>query len=624
MAPFRVIIVGGSIAGLALANMLEQYEIDYVLLEKYPTIAPQVGAGFAIQPNGARILQQLGCYKPLEAANEPVNSLSNVSFDGSLRMYEPEFGRWQEESHGSKMRFMDRRKVIETLFENLRDKSKILTSREVIKLFSHSDGVEIETGMVLSSMDILSLAQMEFIVGFDERFNEWQLKTLVEIFSRKMMVSFTCEYRAIFGISKAPEGIVPDQAFKWFGEGRNYLCAPGPNGTLYWIFDMKNEDKTQGKSIPRYTENDIEEAVKLYRGDVIKDGVTFGDLFDNRIRASMVPVEEGILKTCFYKRIVLLGDSWHKVNALGGLGGNTAIQSAATLANELKDAIIDEEPPSEALVEHSHQLQKMEALETPVTKFIQLKLAKYLSPEIMANATCQWYAWAPRLKHLPLSPQSNFLPFADEIKMKPKRRSKIITLLFALFLIIVVFLLYPHLQQKEAIVTYEAKKSLFTRLTGLDKDRSLQLHYNLSITIITAIISIESYRMSLGLSLLGSALPFGIASIFVGWEFVAPAYFALFVFHTGTKSYYYPCPRSIDLAAAQAFVFAYLVNYIPPIVCTFACSTFPSLLWSISHATLPLAIRPLAKWHCASLHWQYSRTGYSMGRSRHEVHNSLF
>ena len=33
---------------------------------------------------------------------------------------------------------------------------------------------------------------------------------------------------------------------------------------------------------------------------------------------------------------------------MGGLGGNTAIQSAATLANELKDAIIDEEPPSEA------------------------------------------------------------------------------------------------------------------------------------------------------------------------------------------------------------------------------------------------------------------------------------
>jgi len=149
----------------------------------------------------------------------------------------------------------------------------------------------------------------------------------------------------------------------------------------------------------------------------------------------------------------------------------------------------------------------MEALETPVTKFIQLKLAKYLSSETMANVTCQWYAWAPRLKHLPLPPQSNLLPFADEIKMKPKRRSKFITLLFALFLTAVVFLLYPHLQQEEAIVTYEAKKSLFTRLTGLDRDRSLQLHYNLSITIITAIISIESYRLSLGLSLLGRWVP---------------------------------------------------------------------------------------------------------------------
>jgi len=189
--------------------------------------------------------------------------------------------------------------------------------------------------MALSSMEILSLARTEFIVGFDVRFNELQLKTLpVEIFSRKMMVcllplsvqlfisltpgiAFTCEYRAIFGISKAPEGIVPDQAFKWFGEGRNYLCAAGPNGTLYWIFDMKNEEKTQGKSIPRYTEKDIDQAVALYRGDVIKDGVTFGDLFDNRIRASMVPVEEGILKNCFYKRIVLLGDSWHKVGYIG-------------------------------------------------------------------------------------------------------------------------------------------------------------------------------------------------------------------------------------------------------------------------------------------------------------------
>lgn len=62
---FKVIIVGGSVAGLSMANMLEQFDIDYVLLEAYPHIAPQVGASIGILPNGFRILDQLGCFQPI-------------------------------------------------------------------------------------------------------------------------------------------------------------------------------------------------------------------------------------------------------------------------------------------------------------------------------------------------------------------------------------------------------------------------------------------------------------------------------------------------------------------------------------------------------------------------------
>lgn len=46
---------------------------------------------------------------------------------------------------GSKMRFMDRRKVIDTLFENLRDRSKVKTSHGVVKIINQPDGVEVET-----------------------------------------------------------------------------------------------------------------------------------------------------------------------------------------------------------------------------------------------------------------------------------------------------------------------------------------------------------------------------------------------------------------------------------------------------------------------------------------------
>lgn len=58
----KVVIVGGSVAGLALANMLERAGIDFVILEAGREIAPQVGASISIQPQMARILDQIGCW----------------------------------------------------------------------------------------------------------------------------------------------------------------------------------------------------------------------------------------------------------------------------------------------------------------------------------------------------------------------------------------------------------------------------------------------------------------------------------------------------------------------------------------------------------------------------------
>jgi|SRR5271155_165660 len=63
---FRVLIAGGGIAGLALANSLQKANIEYLVLESRNEIAPQVGASIALNANGARILDQLGVYDTLE------------------------------------------------------------------------------------------------------------------------------------------------------------------------------------------------------------------------------------------------------------------------------------------------------------------------------------------------------------------------------------------------------------------------------------------------------------------------------------------------------------------------------------------------------------------------------
>lgn len=73
---FKVIVVGGSITGLALARMLEMANIDFLVLEAYPDIAPQVGASIGLLPNGLRVLDQMGCYdKIADLVPEPVDKV---------------------------------------------------------------------------------------------------------------------------------------------------------------------------------------------------------------------------------------------------------------------------------------------------------------------------------------------------------------------------------------------------------------------------------------------------------------------------------------------------------------------------------------------------------------------
>jgi ribulose 1,5-bisphosphate synthetase/thiazole synthase len=80
----KVVIVGGSIAGLTLAHCLSHYGIDYVVLERRHDIAPQVGASVSLQPNGARILDQLGMFDEVSENIEPCVFMQTWTAEGKL------------------------------------------------------------------------------------------------------------------------------------------------------------------------------------------------------------------------------------------------------------------------------------------------------------------------------------------------------------------------------------------------------------------------------------------------------------------------------------------------------------------------------------------------------------
>lgn len=81
---FRVLISGGGLAGLTLAGALERAGIDYLLLEARDVIDPAVGASMGFFPNGARILDQLGCFDDIVKLTYGIKMAGNHGESGRL------------------------------------------------------------------------------------------------------------------------------------------------------------------------------------------------------------------------------------------------------------------------------------------------------------------------------------------------------------------------------------------------------------------------------------------------------------------------------------------------------------------------------------------------------------
>ena len=82
--PFKVVVVGGGIAGLAMSHALQLAQIDHVVLEAYPHIHSHVGASIGLWPNGIRVLDQMGCWDDIKGHCSPMNDSYNRLPNGKV------------------------------------------------------------------------------------------------------------------------------------------------------------------------------------------------------------------------------------------------------------------------------------------------------------------------------------------------------------------------------------------------------------------------------------------------------------------------------------------------------------------------------------------------------------
>lgn len=331
-SPFKVIIAGGSVAGLTLANSLEKAGIDFELLEKRD-VAPQLGQTILVMPCTNLVHEQLHLEKPIRDVAFPMGMREHYDNKGNLFCSSDELIQLHQ-AQKRPMYFIDRKILLDSLYQGLSEESKAkLHDHEGIETFTESDhGVSVTT-------DKGRIVEGSILVGADGVHSAVRThlsKLLLESNPKESSLLagsyLSTRYRIITCTSHNFSAEEPTKPFLKYGtmnntyypeHGVGAFSVAGVEGRIFWAMYIANETETAYPS-PRYTQEDIERDVKKWEHLKFGTQYTVGDLWKTQIGVNMLPMEEGILPTKWHSggRTVLIGDSVHKTTANLGMGGN--------------------------------------------------------------------------------------------------------------------------------------------------------------------------------------------------------------------------------------------------------------------------------------------------------------
>ncbi|EME38708.1 hypothetical protein DOTSEDRAFT_180559 [Dothistroma septosporum NZE10] len=334
----KVIIAGGGIAGLTLANALEKAGIDFILLEARSVIDPQVGASIGLSSASMRVFDQFGAAQAIIDETAPITTMKHHRKDGSLIMPASTAAEILKERFGYCISFLDRQLVLRALAETVESEEKVLPNKRV-KSIEHrdanatvycEDGTSYDGDLVIGCDGVNSKVRSEM----------WRIagQTDPTYFTAKERTKMTAEYTCLFGISHPVEGFEQGDLDYTYDKDHSFLIITGKNRRVFWFYFEKLPQVVawNTKDFPRYSQADAKEHAEKNAWRPCHESRTLGDLWKQRITYTLVPMEEALFDKWSYGRIATIGDSSHKMTANHGQAGNNAVESAVALANQLK------------------------------------------------------------------------------------------------------------------------------------------------------------------------------------------------------------------------------------------------------------------------------------------------
>ncbi|KAL4797754.1 hypothetical protein BDV19DRAFT_357936 [Aspergillus venezuelensis] len=561
---FKVLIIGGSITGLTLAAILERYGIDYTLIEKHADVAPQLGASIGLIAHGARILEQLGCYDEVLPFSNEIESIDLHGADGNLLAIHDKMGTHMEAMHGYRLLFVERQRVLRALWSAIKDKSEVHLSCKLTEIEHLDGGVQVKTqdGRVFSG---------DMLIGGDGVHSKtreaiWHFLEADGYDTTSDRKAIQSPHSAIFGVSFDMPQLKPGEGIKNVRNDRNYLVTVAPNCVALW-FMFFNTRKTAGPGgTVRYTDEEKEAFAAEFANDQIRPGLTFGDMYRASSFTGLVALEEFILERHFYRRILLLGDSVHKMHPITGQGGNAAIEDCAFLANRLKSLLATTESPSDKQLEEvfrevqdvrrprtktltrdAHGINHLEAFDNTRLKNLTVWFFCQIPTENILAGLAAAATPGESLNYLPLPLRSKrLLPYNDEVRIRPQLRSSKESYQWIGLFMLIVSLKYVLPSDPTPELSVFAASLAHNGLTPWR-------HYvDASYFAVNLFWTVESFRSAFSMGALLSSIPWILLAQSTSWEIALPVYFSLWIMGSSMMGFYYPWPRAILPAVAQA------------------------------------------------------------------------
>ncbi|MER7563964.1 NAD(P)/FAD-dependent oxidoreductase [Streptomyces sp. NPDC097941] len=310
----RVLVIGGGIAGTAVALALHRACFEAVVHEAHPDSAEDIGAFLTLPSNGMRALAQLGASAAVTAIGFPLTSLRVLDDTGTERAHAPMGETSDPLLHYRCLRRGDLNTALQA--EAAR---RGITVRHGARLASVEDGPDGVT------------ATGDLLIGADG------LNSTVRRSVSPGTRPFYAGQYVFYGYTRAASPPRTDACITMVrGSGAAFGYAVSPDGEVYW-FARVSGDPLPAEELAQGTPADWRALLlPLLRKDATPAADLVAATGDDLMVTNATEIPTGTPWRS--GRTVLIGDAAHAASPATGQGASMALEDAVVLAKSLRDA----------------------------------------------------------------------------------------------------------------------------------------------------------------------------------------------------------------------------------------------------------------------------------------------